>query len=309
MTEPTPLKIMSYNAGLLRLRVFGKEVFSNPPLAQDRLPHVISAINALAPDIAALQEVYEPKHFAALKAGLADLMPHSVRHDTGGWIRFHNGLCFFSKYPIVSSKLHKHKHSSDVEKYMGTKSMLEVTVELPDGTQAMFINVHTTAGGRVDPESPDSDGIRQSEIDEMLALCKTSSAAGVPGVIIGDLNAGPEASLGNYQSIIDAGFRDIFAEAQKKGVMVEGKPMITWDPANLLNLAGPHAYCPGQRCDHLFLPTGYLTVTKVEVVCTEAIVSSKLALPSKANPKVMDPPKPVEVTPSDHYGLWFELTL
>ena len=50
-------------------------------------------------------------------------------------------------------------------------------------------------------------------------------------------------------------------------------------------------------------------MTKVEVVCTEAIVSSKLALPSKANPKVMDPPKPVEVTPSDHYGLWFELTL
>ena len=50
-------------------------------------------------------QVYEPKHFAALKAGLADLMPHSVRHDTGGWVRFHNGLCFFSKYPIVSSTL------------------------------------------------------------------------------------------------------------------------------------------------------------------------------------------------------------
>ena len=70
--------------------------------------------------------------------------------------------------PSPTGKLHKHKQSSDVEKYMGTKSMLEVTVALPDGTQAMFINVHTTAGGRVDPESPDSDGIRQSEIDEML---------------------------------------------------------------------------------------------------------------------------------------------
>ena len=38
-------------------------------------------------------------------------------------VRFHNGLCFFSKYPIVASKLHKHKQSSDVEKYLGTKSM------------------------------------------------------------------------------------------------------------------------------------------------------------------------------------------
>lgn len=57
MAEPTPLKIMSYNAGLLRLRVFGKEVFSNPPLAEDRLPHVVSSIKALKPDIVALQEV------------------------------------------------------------------------------------------------------------------------------------------------------------------------------------------------------------------------------------------------------------
>ena len=43
----------------------------------------------------------------------------------------------------------------------------------------------------------------------MIERCKESAAAGIPGVIIGDLNAGPEASLGNYESVLNAGFRDM----------------------------------------------------------------------------------------------------
>lgn len=31
-------------------------------------------------------------------------------------------------------------------------------------------------------------------------------------------------------------------------------PKFTWDPENYLNQIGPHAHCPGQRCDHVLLP-------------------------------------------------------
>jgi hypothetical protein len=35
------LRFLTYNAGMLRLRMFGMEVFTNPPGADARLPHVI----------------------------------------------------------------------------------------------------------------------------------------------------------------------------------------------------------------------------------------------------------------------------
>lgn len=43
-------------------------------------------------------------------------------------------------------------------------------------------------------------------------------------------------------------------EAQAAGKLTDG-PAFTWDPANYLNTIGPHSSCPGQRCDHLFIPT------------------------------------------------------
>jgi hypothetical protein len=68
---------------------------------------------------------------------------------------------------------------------MATKAFLEATVRVSDTKSYMLLNCHTTSS----PESAESDTVRQSEIDEMLARCTESAAVGVPGFIVGDLNA------------------------------------------------------------------------------------------------------------------------
>lgn len=77
--------------------------------------------------------------------------------------------------------------------------------------------------------------------------------------VTGDLNCGPEASPGNYQSLLDQGFidattTDVATLKDSKVVMSPPAPSFcTWDPKNYLNTIGPHADCPGQRCDHVLL--------------------------------------------------------
>ena len=76
------------------------------------------------------------------------------------------------------------------------------------------------------------------------------------GIIIGDLNCGPEASKSNYDYLLQDGrFRDVYVEAEQQGRLLEG-PAYSWDPENYLNKIGPHAACPGQRCDHVFVAAG-----------------------------------------------------
>jgi hypothetical protein len=45
-------------------------------------------------------------------------------------------------------------------------------------------------------------------------------------------------------------------EAKEAGKLLPG-PEFSWDPLNYLNQIGPHAECPGQRCDHILLQRGY----------------------------------------------------
>ncbi|KAJ1443391.1 hypothetical protein B484DRAFT_16575 [Ochromonadaceae sp. CCMP2298] len=120
------------------------------------------------------------------------------------------------------------------------------TSTTPTPTTATFVNMHTTAGGEADPEHPDADTDREDELRQAFDLCQTADRAGSVGIIVGDLNCGPQASPGNFHYILNRGFRDTWAEAQAGGLS-EG-PEYTWDPANYLNAIGPHRGCPGQRC-------------------------------------------------------------
>eukprot|EP00039_Didymoeca_costata_P019973 m.339573 g.339573 ORF g.339573 m.339573 type:complete len:302 (-) comp18871_c0_seq1:187-1092(-) len=300
------MRIVSYNCGLLRFQLCGMELMANPPGADDRIKHILDGILNMHPDIVAFQECYEDQHFQFLAQGLHEIMPYSTRYNSATLLKFHNGLCFFSKFPIVSSRLHAHKEAAFVETIFGSKSMLETTVQLDNGQKIMFVNLHTTAGGGVDPESPGTDGTRQSEIDEALSLCRESISKNIPGFIIGDLNAGPDASPGNYESILKAGFRDMYLEAQEANVLTPGKTC-TWDPKNPLNVCGVHWYCPPQRCDHLFVPKGPWKVEKASVVMTETTARTRLKVPLDKEHKKMKVQE-TAVTPSDHYGLLFDIS-
>jgi endonuclease/exonuclease/phosphatase family metal-dependent hydrolase len=96
------------------------------------------------------------------------------------------------------------------------------------------------------------------------------------GIIIGDLNCGPEASAANYEYLVTTHqFRDTYLEAQASGTLLRG-PAFSWDPENYLNQIGPHSECPGQRCDHILLQRGYeldqWEVTEAQMVFTERFV-------------------------------------
>ena len=123
MQDVNEITFLSYNVGLLRFRLCGCcEVFSNPPFAMARLPHISPAIRKFDADIVAIQEVYEQSHVDRILSELADLYPHHARVNSGGCLSFHNGLMVLSKWPILNVELERLRTVSTLEKFLATKS-------------------------------------------------------------------------------------------------------------------------------------------------------------------------------------------
>jgi len=271
------IKLMTYNLGLLRLRILYKfEVFANPPFADERFAHIPKALAESGADVIALQEIYEDGHVNDLVDAVKGVYPYSARgheRDNGKWcetdghaketspgvvssifqwptgkipsgLKFHNGLLLLSKYPIESYALIKHGKAAQLENAMGSKCMLAVRVRSPIGP-LFLVNMHPTAGGELKPE--EANGLRQEELEEAVALCQNElkADAATKAIIIGDLNCGPDASIVNYEYVLKSGFEDALAEK-------DNTEWCTWDPENPLNKVGPHADAPPQRID-LFL--------------------------------------------------------
>mmetsp|Transcript_11868 Transcript_11868/g.29736 ORF Transcript_11868/g.29736 Transcript_11868/m.29736 type:complete len:130 (-) Transcript_11868:874-1263(-) len=82
--QPLPpasnLRILTLNVGLLRLRLFGVQVFSNPPYVLQRLEEIPKTIRELRPDVVCLQECYEQSHLEKIKESLSDMLPHAARY-------------------------------------------------------------------------------------------------------------------------------------------------------------------------------------------------------------------------------------
>lgn len=208
-----------------------------------------------------------------------------------------------SRWPIVRSTLLRYRQAAGLEKVLAQKSHLEVTVQIPGLGLMTLINLHTTAGGGVDPENPGTDTVRADEILQGLQAARAASTRGEAACFIGDLNAGPEASPENYQMILDAGFRDVYLEAEGSGRLQAG-PKFTWDPDNFLNTIGPHSHCPGQRCDHLFWPAtsspegqGASRIGSWEVGAAQVLFADQCVELCSGQLSTM----------SDHHGVIFEM--
>ena len=280
---------MTFNLGLLRIKLLGKTVFSSPPFVPERFDVILKRLPALLAaqevDVCALQEIYEPEHVSALLQAVKREMPYHARGDNNGRLQFHNGLLFLSRTPIEASALVKHSQSSALERWFGCKSCLGVRLHTHLGKIAL-VNLHTTAGGGVDPASGGVDSVRQSELEEGMALCERARADGYASAIIGDLNMSPEASRPNYDFLLTAGYRDA-VEPFAKSVGC------TWDPTSPLNNLPVFAGSPPQRIDHLFLhKEAGVAAQKVEKLFVDACVD------------VPAPPGQAARVPlSDHYAL------
>jgi len=285
---PADVRLLTFNLGLLRLQLFGVTAFGSPPFTAERFRYIPQAILACGADIVALQEIYERGHVAALLEAVAAVYPYHARADNQRVHQFHNGLLYLSRYPIDSFSLRKHAQASSAEKWLGCKSALECRIATPLGPLC-FVNLHTTAGGGVDPEAQDVDTVRQSELAEAIAMCEAAAADGYSAAVIGDLNMGPEASAGNYRYMESRGYDDVIAPfADAVGC--------TWDPKSPLNNLQVFADCPAQRIDHFFFRRGgQVRARAAEKLFTDAPVP----VVHKGGTK--------HVPLSDHYGLMVTL--
>jgi hypothetical protein len=107
----------------------GVEVFANPPYATDRLPFIPPAIRKQKADVVALQGCYEIEHFDFICNELQDIYPYNARVDSGGGMKFHNGLMLLSRWPVLKYELEAMVKVSTLEAYMGTKSTLNVWID------------------------------------------------------------------------------------------------------------------------------------------------------------------------------------
>ena len=193
---------------------------------------------------------------------------------------------------MQNPRFSRYRNQTVLERLLSPRGLLSCEIDLPDLGPCQLINIHTTAGGLIrHPEAPRTESLRRRQIEQTIRI-----AGGNPDCILliaGDLNAGPEASAGNYEQLSRAGYIDCFTQRPGQDT---GEMTITWDPENALNDKGPFPNSPPQRVDHVFVRKADagvpVLVTGARIEMTEPVVS----LPDGRS-----------VTPSDHYALVVEL--
>lgn len=229
--EPEELRLLTFNMGLLKIRLMGMPVVETPPHVDDRFKAMLAAIPAAVVkhnvDVLALQEIYDDDQLSRLMAVLP-MLPYVARIANHRFWQSHNGLAYLTKWPVSDVRILKHRQASALEAAFACKSCLHVTLNDTPLGKLSLANLHTTAGGGMDPEAGSVDRVRQSELQEAINISLEASRAGYAPLIVGDFNCGPECSCENYDFMRSQGFDDV--------VLPHAKSVgCTWDPTSPLN--------------------------------------------------------------------------
>jgi endonuclease/exonuclease/phosphatase family metal-dependent hydrolase len=281
------MKLLTYNVGLLDLRLFGRSLIQPAAFIPERFAALAAALLDLDPDIAALQEIYEPAHKRQLVSQLANTYPYAAISPLRGPSAVPASLLTLSKWPIRTYDFHRFKDMPLAERLIDNKGFLRATIEGPQG-ELQLLNVHTTAGGTKHPEDPRSDAMRAKQIEQLLGETHQDTAV----LLVGDFNCG-SVSTSNYGQIVNAGFRDVWQalNAQQEGW--------TWEPTSILNAGGTHTDwgCPAQRID-LIMQNDRAADVLVPANARRVFLAANI--PIAGGPAV---------TLSDHYGVLAEFEL
>lgn len=280
------MRILTLNAGLLQLRLFGLSVYCPAPWVAERAQALPSLLLRESADVVLLQEVFDRRHRASLRRVLSDAYPFIVDDERGGRPSLLGcGLLVFSRFPVRGADLREFSDAHRSERWIRPPAALIVEIESSLGEMTLA-NVHATSGGTSGPETPDVEDLRSNEFRE---LASWMSATTTPTkAIVGDLNAGPEASPRNYDEILREGFTDPVIEAYGSE-----RAFVSWTPSNPLNSDGPHGSCPAQRVDHFLLHPASTVVTRTIGVALDD--------------ESVDVDRGEGVTVSDHYAVVVEL--
>jgi endonuclease/exonuclease/phosphatase family metal-dependent hydrolase len=274
------LKVITFNAAILDVRIFGHSFFRPVDYIDQRLEQLAFALEHSNADIIFLQEMFHRDKQDALSQRLKKCYPYVLGHAPSGWkIRLGNELLIFSRFPLTEGKLVRFSNAPAEELRHTSKGFYHAQVEMPLIGKLNLINFHMSAGGKYEhPESNIMEAIRQKQIDQLLDYSRSLSNT----ILAGDLNAGLEVSTENYKQMLSSKCHDLFTHSGAKG--------ISWDPDNPLVKQGSESHLPPQRIDHVFVDRSLfenLKVTDAEIIFDEHCVkTSNDAVPL-----------------SDHYGL------
>lgn len=278
------LKILSFNLGLLRVKVKDRKVFEFTPYLEERFEKIVEEFKKSDADIISIQEIYNKMDVIRFIEELKFKYPYYFAPRADYYLRFASGLVVLSKVPLKNSTFEKFKESTWDEKLYVDKGFIQTYVDFDDFL-IQLVNAHTTAGGYFrHPENRAIDVIRETQIQQILNAKDPKTHL---TLITGDLNCGPQTSSQNFELFKKNNFIDVF-EFKDNG-------LYTWDIQNPLNKTSPHATSPSQRIDHIL----YKIHEKKEwhheqskIVYKDAKVKIK---PSRNSEEI--------ITLSDHYGV------
>jgi len=278
------MRLLTFNAGLLDLRILGRSVIRPAGYIGERFTKLAPALTVLDADVVTLQEVYATAHKRELSAALRSHYPFVAESPLRGPSVVPASLLTFSKWPIEEHRFYRFQDMPIAERLIDNKGFLVAKLRSPSGPM-WVANVHTTAGGTKHPEHPQTDAIRSRQLGQLLEVVKAEE----PVVLTGDFNCG-SVSRGNYEQLLEAGYSDVWANLLPE---VSGW---TWDPESVLNAGGTHTSwgCPAQRIDLILLNQGAARRWR-PVSCRRAFTELDVAVEGGR-----------AVTLSDHYGVLAE---
>lgn len=276
-------RFLTLSTFLLEVRLFGRlPVYPPAPWSEKRLAALPAALAATGADIIALQEVYRQPHRRFLAEALATDYPHTAGLEHLG-IPLGTGLMVLSRHPLAEVEVVEFRTALVEERIAIRKGLLDCRVCIPDLGTLRVIDFHLVAGGLAGhPEGHRGETCRGGQIEELATRAGTGNDESV--VLLGDLNAGAQASPTNHRQMLDAGFRDAVAEAG-------GRDLVSWDPGNPLITGERNRSLPPQRMDQILIRKAgsvHLTAKAAAIVLAGRTIDVGEAAP---------------VPLSDHYGV------
>ncbi len=238
------MKILTFNAALLEIRLVGRTFFRPIEHIERRLRRMPEFLLDCGADFICMQEVYRKKHKEQLAEGLKSVYPY-VTHDPRNYlVGYDSGLMIFSKVPFKSEHTRRFTNQP-VEESLFSKKIALAGIFETEGLRIAIINSHATSiGFNFKQDDSRIERIRRRQIEDVIhfaAELRRDHSCDVV-LVTGDYNCGPQISPENYQVFEHFEYIDLYSKKHEE---------LTWDPETnvLIQASTVYKNTPGQRVD------------------------------------------------------------
>lgn len=194
---------------------------------KERWEVIFRGLEAIRPDIAAFQEVFDPQWRA--EAARRSAIPYMADPDPSG-----SGLVLLSRFPIKRSELYTMKTQSPFEDYQRYLLWAEVTLE---ARTLHFFNTHLSW-------KLEDQETRKAQVREARDWIDAKKAGGEM-FLMGDLNATPDSAEIRW-FLKSSGLVDTY------GRLHPNDPGFSWDNRNRF-ASGHKTRLPDRRIDYILV--------------------------------------------------------